>query len=356
VFGKTGAGKSTLINAVFGEDVAPTGIGEPVTKGKHLYLHREGFFGLLDTQGLEIGQDTDEIIKELDEYVSQMRKEPLSEQIHVAWYCVRASDRRFEDTEAEFVRRLHALGLPVVLVMTQVLSRDGEIQGDAIEFAAHIAGLGLPIEAGRPVLVMAVGDRFMGQQHGLKDLVDATFRVAPEGVEKALAAAQKVDLSIKQKRANAAIAAAGIAAGAVGVAPIPIADASILVPLQLGLMARITAIYGVRIEIASVAATAATDLGKAAGRAVAVGLLKLITGASTLIGGVIGGATATTFTLAMGYAWSAVCTQIAQGRLLGLEGAIDADAVKKFFTEEFTTWLKNPTNRRNAQSVAESRD
>ena len=31
IFGKTGVGKSTLINAIFGEEVARTGIGEPVT-------------------------------------------------------------------------------------------------------------------------------------------------------------------------------------------------------------------------------------------------------------------------------------------------------------------------------------
>src|SRR3954468_10972307 len=35
VFGKTGVGKSTLVNAIFGEEVARTGIGEPVTKGSH---------------------------------------------------------------------------------------------------------------------------------------------------------------------------------------------------------------------------------------------------------------------------------------------------------------------------------
>ena len=40
IFGKTGVGKSTLINAIFGEEVARTGIGEPVTRGSHLYLDR----------------------------------------------------------------------------------------------------------------------------------------------------------------------------------------------------------------------------------------------------------------------------------------------------------------------------
>ncbi len=32
LFGKTGVGKSTLVNAIFGEPVAATGIGQPVTQ------------------------------------------------------------------------------------------------------------------------------------------------------------------------------------------------------------------------------------------------------------------------------------------------------------------------------------
>ena len=51
IFGKTGVGKSTLINAIFGEEVARTGIGEPVTKGSHLYLDKIGHLGIVDTQG-----------------------------------------------------------------------------------------------------------------------------------------------------------------------------------------------------------------------------------------------------------------------------------------------------------------
>ena len=33
IFGKTGTGKSTLVNAIFGQDVAATGTGRPVTTG-----------------------------------------------------------------------------------------------------------------------------------------------------------------------------------------------------------------------------------------------------------------------------------------------------------------------------------
>ena len=104
IFGKTGVGKSTLINAIFGEEVARTGIGEPVTRGSHLYLDKVGHLGIVDTQGLEVGKDNKQILSELYKAMTQMRQLPLSEQIHVAWYCIRGMDRRFEEAEAEIGR------------------------------------------------------------------------------------------------------------------------------------------------------------------------------------------------------------------------------------------------------------
>ena len=337
VFGKTGVGKSTLINAIFGEDVAPTGVGEPVTMADHLYLHRAGFFGLLDTRGLEIGRDTDELTAELGDYLKRMRDKPLSEQIHVAWYCVRATDRRFEDTEAEFIRKLHALGLPVIVVLTQVPSRNGRYHQDAIELAEHIASLGLPIHGGRPLLIMALGDDFTGQvPHGLGDLLDATFRVAPEGVAAALTAAQKVDLGRKRKQAQKAVRAASAMALTVGAVPIPVADAAVLVPIQLGMMAKVAAIYGVKASTAALASTVLTT----AGRSAVVGLLKLIPGAGTLVGGVISGGVASTFTLAVGYAWAVVCGELTQGRLKDADGSLDAKLLQELFQAQFVTWFK----------------
>lgn len=340
IFGKTGVGKSTLINAIFGADVAPTGIGEPVTMENHLYLHDGGFLGVLDTRGLEIGQDSDALIAELGAYLAAMRKQPLSDQIHIAWYCVRATDRRFEDTEADFIRRLSKLGLPVVAVLTQVPSRDGVTHTDAVALSDHIAELALPIVGGRPILVMAAGDDFTGQvAHGLRELVEATFRVAPEGVERAFIAAQKVDLDRKRKQAHDVVRAAAAAALTVGAIPIPVADASVLIPIQLGMMARVAAIYGVKVETATLAAAVATTAASAAGRAAVVGLLKLIPGAGTIIGGTISAAIASSFTLAMGYAWAVVCGELTQGRLRDAQGALDNDMVRELFQAQVGIWF-----------------
>lgn len=51
IAGKTGVGKSTLINAVFGEDVAKTGEGKPVTKGIKPHINKEKHLTIYDTEG-----------------------------------------------------------------------------------------------------------------------------------------------------------------------------------------------------------------------------------------------------------------------------------------------------------------
>jgi uncharacterized protein (DUF697 family)/predicted GTPase len=337
IFGKTGAGKSTLINAIFGEAVAKTGIGEPVTQDEHLYIHKSGAFGLLDTRGLEVGADTDTIIEDLRCVITDRRSKPLKEQIHLAWYCVRATDRRFEDTEAEFIKKLDELGLPVICVLTQVPCKSsGEYHPDALALAKDIEARGLPIFGSKVVMTMAAADEFTGQpQHGLENLLDATFRAAPKGVEKALTAAQQIDMERKRNAAMAIAGGASTAAAAAGAVPIPFSDAFLLVPIQLGMMGGIAAIYGIDLDKAMIASVAATAAATTAGKAAVTGLLKFIPGVGMAVGGAINATIAGGFTMAMGTAWALVCEQLVQGGLRTVDGALDVDAIRDVFMGEF---------------------
>lgn len=341
IFGKTGVGKSTLINAVFGEEVAQTGIGEPVTRGSHLYVDRIGHLGIVDTQGLEVGKDSKAILSELDKAMKEMRKRPLSDQIHVAWFCVRGMDRRFEEAEADFIRRLDEIGLPVVLVLTQVPMREGRYHPDAVELARRIEEYRLPLAGGRPFLVFARADPFADQPaHGLLEVLDATFRVAPDGVHGALVAAQAVDLARKAKEAQGYIAAAVTAAAGAAFIPIPFSDAAALVPIQLGMMAKIAQLYKIKVDRAALLAIASTTAATQAGRATFSGLLKLVPGAGTVAGGMMSAGVATSFTYAMGQAWLVVCQRVADGKLGGLGQALDNQAVRDAFVDEFKARLK----------------
>ena len=345
IFGKTGVGKSTLVNAIFGTDIAATGIGEPVTRAEHLYLHQSGTLGVLDTRGLEVGRDNATLIAELRDYLHGMRRKPLADQLHVAWYCVRAGDRRFEATEADFVRALHDLGLPVIMVLTQVPRADGRVHPDSEALAASIAALDLPIEDGLIHYTMALADEFTGQTaYGLQEVLDATFRGAPDGVAHAITAAQRIDFNRKRERAEAAIKIATGAATAAGASPIPFSDAAILVPIQLTMMASIAVTYGISIERSTAASMATTAAATTVGRSLVGNLIKFVPGAGTAIAGSINATVAGTFTYAMGQAWLRVCERLARGELRGPGGTVDSESIHRLFLEEF----KSQASRRKS--------
>ncbi|MCB0895514.1 MAG: 50S ribosome-binding GTPase [Nocardioides sp.] len=341
IFGKTGVGKSTLVNAIFGSETAATGIGEPVTRSEHLYLHQSGTLGVLDTRGVEVGRDNAALIGELRDYLHGMRRKPLAEQIHVAWYCVRAGDRRFEPTEAEFVRALHELGLPVIMVLTQVPRAGARVHPDAEALAASIAALDLPIHDGLIHYTMAMADDFTGQSaYGLQELLDATFRGAPSGVAHAITAAQRIDFVRKRERAEVAIKAATGAATTAGASPIPFSDAAILVPIQLAMMASIAVTYGIPIERSTAASIAATAAATTAGRSLVGNLIKFVPGAGTAVAGTINATVAGTFTFAMGHAWLRVCERLARGELRLVGGALDSKRIHQVFMDEFKIQAK----------------
>ncbi len=340
IFGKTGVGKSTLVNAIFGEPVAATGIGAPVTMGSHLYLDKRGTLGVIDTRGLEIGKDDAEILKEITKAVKESHGRPVAEQVHVAWYCIRGMDRRFEDVEERFIRKLAELEVPVLVVLTQVPMREGQYHPDAVELARQIQARDLPIVGGRPFMTYAMRDQFTGQPpHGLMDVLHATFQVAPDAVRGALAAAQAIDLELKAVQANKAIAASTAAAAAAAAVPIPFSSAAVLVPIQLGMMGRLAQLYQLSFDRAAILAIASTSIATSAGRAAATSLLKFIPGAGTVAGGVVNASVASGFTLAMGQAWLVVCQRAATRSLPTVGGVVDTAAVKNIFEQEIARRL-----------------
>ena len=55
--GKTGVGKSTLINSVFREKLAETGVGSPVTRHLRRYNKETIPISIYDTKGLELKEE-----------------------------------------------------------------------------------------------------------------------------------------------------------------------------------------------------------------------------------------------------------------------------------------------------------
>jgi uncharacterized protein (DUF697 family) len=103
--------------------------------------------------------------------------------------------------------------------------------------------------------------------------------------------------------------AVAVAAG-IGATPIPFADAALLVPNQVTMIARITAAYGLPPSTSRAMATAGSVIltggATMAGRYAVTSLLKLVPG-GVIAGSAISATVAGSLTKAVGMAWSRVC-------------------------------------------------
>ena len=98
--GKTGSGKSTLVNALFREKIADTGVGLPVTQGIRK-ITKEGIpMTLYDTRGLELNTSVQrESMNQLLSLIQQQKAKDEKEAIHLVYYCINASMARIEPQE-----------------------------------------------------------------------------------------------------------------------------------------------------------------------------------------------------------------------------------------------------------------
>jgi uncharacterized protein (DUF697 family) len=161
------------------------------------------------------------------------------------------------------------------------------------------------------VLTNALSDAFtQSPVFGLQTLLDDTYAVIPEVAEAALTAAQMLDIGRKKKAVAAIINQAVVVAAGVGATPIPFADAALLVPNQVTMIARITAAYGLPPNRSRALATAGsvvlTGGATMAGRYAVTSLLKLVPGGA-IAGSAISATVAGALTKAVGLAWARVC-------------------------------------------------
>jgi len=307
IAGRSGVGKSTLINAVFQGRIATTGQGRPVTKETREY-NKEGIpVSIFDTRGLEM-EKFKETLGDLADFVSERSSDPdPTRHIHVAWLCISEDSRRVEDGESKTVDLL-AQHVPVVGVVTKARSDQG--------FRAKVQEL-LP-KVGNVVRVRAIGEE-LDEGHtlspfGLDNLVDLTMELVPEAQRQAFAAAQKVSLDHKKNQAHAVVVGAAATAAGIGAVPIPFSDAALLIPVQVGMLAGVSAVFGLNLTkafLSTLVGSAVTALGVTyAGRALASGLLKLIPGVGSFTGGAIAAATAATLTTTVGEIYLAVLVKL----------------------------------------------
>ncbi|MBE9136928.1 50S ribosome-binding GTPase [Nodosilinea sp. LEGE 07088] len=308
IAGRTGVGKSTLINSVFQGSFATTGQGRPVTQNTR-EIKKEGVpLSIFDTRGLEMA-DFSETLGALKSFVSERSKSPDSNQhVHVAWICIAEDFRRVEPAEEELVKMLVDRNIPVIVVITKARSDKG--------FRATILEI-LP-EVTNAVRVRAIqeelDDDIVLPPKGLHELVELTMQVVPEGRKRAFTAAQKVDIELKKTQSHTIVAGSAISAAGTAAVPIPFSDAIVIVPIQIGMLAGISATFGLPVDKSFLSTLVGSILagagGTLAGRSIVSGLLKMIPGAGSVAGGAIAATTAAALTTAIGETYIAVLVML----------------------------------------------
>lgn len=309
IAGQTGVGKSSLINAIFGEDIAKVGFGRPVTTNIEWFSPPDLPVQLCDTRGLEL-KDFAETLAALEREIAvRSEKGDPAERVHILWLCISGRQTRVQQgAEGGVLDLCGKYGIPGVVVITQSTDRMSE----RLEAEAKAI---LPTAK---AFVRVLAHRWDDSDppvspHGLQTLVEVTSALIPEAVRDAFIAAQLVDLEKKRKEAFGIAQTGGITAAVAAALPVPGASEAAVMAAIVTMIVRIALSMGVRVSrdnliplvsamIASLLATLVIRLGVGEG-------LKLFLGPGSVAGGLINSGIAGAAAYGLGYGFIEYLTE-----------------------------------------------
>ena len=326
LFGATGVGKSSLVNAVFGQDIVKSGVGEPITQFLEKIEIKSKGLTLWDTKGIEAKdyESTKEmLIQDIEKgFNDALESNDDDRAPHVVWLCIKESSSRVEEREHDLLNIAKKFGIPIVVVFTDTQDENGQEFFEKAKENIDSRHDGLIKD--RYVRVNSVPFKFRGMSvpvSGLEELLkltedclgDAKKNTAEQRQNRieALRKAQEVDIQKKLKAmtvsAKKKVHIASAAAATVGATPIPYADAPIIAAIQSRLVYTLNSEFEVDEDNNKAVAMITSILGATAvaqvGKTIVTGALKFIPVAGSAIGGAISAATAAALTQAIGHAY-----------------------------------------------------
>jgi predicted GTPase/uncharacterized protein (DUF697 family) len=256
VIGRTGVGKSTIINSVFGDKLAPTGAGLPITPKFYRYPSENSKISapvvIYDSPGYEAGKEP-EFVKTVSDFLTEKQQEAIEQQkqqegfnsqIHLVWYIVNAASARVEPFEKEIIDKINSQKIPAIIVLSQCdRASENEIKG--VEKALRdfeLAKVYDILQIAASPLILPKTNKPICEPFGLNELLDKTIELLPDIYTEALIAMQMVNLKAKRTIVWRYIYTAAMTCFGGGFTPVP--NSATLLTSQISLCIGIASIYG----------------------------------------------------------------------------------------------------------------
>lgn len=351
VVGNSGVGKSTLINAVLGEEKAKTGWGTKGTTEKlDIYESEMIPFRIIDTVGFEPSFfKQQQAINAVKKWSKDTTKEShVDNKINVIWFCVEGTTSKlFPKAIRDFSRATSMWKtVPVIAVITKSYSvpeREKNIKmvtdafGEQKRYSKNLRKI-IPVVAS----IYSLNDVAFAPPEGIAELIDTTNELMPEGIKAAEKDLSTFILNRKRALAHSIVGVSTTAAVTVGAVPVPFADAFILTPIEIALINTLAQLYGINkgedtkqflnsiVEVGTVSIAAKT----------AISALKAIPGinlAASVINAIIAGSIVAAIGEGSIYVFEKV--------YLGEKSVADLDWVKKVMEAKLSSQLIEHTTK-----------
>jgi len=234
ITGVTGAGKSSIVNTVFGFDLAKVGSGKPITQHFTKYELEDKNVIIYDSKGLEHGKH-ENFLQETQQFFEEhemTKKGDGSNCIHVIWYVISSAGARFQKFEETLCKNIFNIPIIFILSKADVSSveerkaiRDlleemeldnciGIFETISAEHAKKkLKSIGQCPNCGSEDLMINQRKKIMICEDcsheeclkldtGLEEVVQATVDVLPKVSKEAFISAQRISFELKERRAR----------------------------------------------------------------------------------------------------------------------------------------------------------
>lgn len=324
LLGQTGVGKSSLVNCIFGKELARISNVKPETRGFHEFKQEGLPVNIIDSEGYEL-ETCGQYKTLLENYINENFTD-LTKQIHIAWFCININSNRVLPFELETIQYLQSKNIPVCVVFTQCDNDtpEGSIAHSLADVIKKRFGAGIQC-------FQVCNDPEINKELDVDALLKwSEENISDDNLKLGFVIAQKASIEKKYEKAYSRIKYYAGAAAAIAAIPIPGSDAPLLVAEQTKMAADIFTIYGLDNSLSSVVKNVISgQVVSLLGKTVAGNLLKFIPGLGSIAGAAINAGVASTITYSLG---AGLCKLAKSAVEACLDG--DDELLKQIFSNE----------------------